>query len=88
MWSAHMRLAAALTALALFVTPALAREPGHGISSHGFYQSTDGRMVHGPTRTASPAYGRISATCRDGTQSYSHHHRGTCSGHGGVGVWR
>jgi hypothetical protein len=27
------------------------------------------------------------ARCRDGTFSYSRHHQGTCSHHGGVGVW-
>lgn len=27
------------------------------------------------------------ARCRDGTYSYSRHHRGTCSHHGGVAVW-
>ena len=28
-----------------------------------------------------------SARCRDGTYSYSHHRRGTCSHHGGVARW-
>ena len=27
------------------------------------------------------------ARCRDGTYSYSQHHSGTCSHHGGVAVW-
>ena len=27
------------------------------------------------------------ARCRDGTYSYSQHHQGTCSHHGGVAVW-
>jgi len=27
------------------------------------------------------------ATCRDGTTSYSAHRRGTCSHHGGVKTW-
>lgn len=27
------------------------------------------------------------ARCRDGTYSYSQHHRGTCSHHGGVAEW-
>jgi hypothetical protein len=27
------------------------------------------------------------ARCRDGDYSYSRHHSGTCSGHGGVGEW-
>ncbi|WP_229859485.1 DUF3761 domain-containing protein [Streptomyces poonensis] len=28
-----------------------------------------------------------SALCVDGTYSYSQHHRGTCSHHGGVAQW-
>jgi hypothetical protein len=28
-----------------------------------------------------------SAQCRDGSFSHSHHHSGTCSGHGGVAQW-
>ena len=27
------------------------------------------------------------ARCKDGTYSYSQHHSGTCSHHGGVAVW-
>ena len=83
----HVRnaLAAFAVAACLFAGPACARG-GH--SSNGFYRASDGEMVHGPTRGRNPAYGRVSAACRDGTQSYSHHHRGTCSGHGGVAGWR
>ena len=54
----------------------------------GYYRSTDGSLVHGPTRNANAAYGPVTADCRDGTHSYSHHHSGTCSGHGGVATWR
>jgi hypothetical protein len=34
-----------------------------------------------------PNSGGASAQCRDGTYSHSHHHSGTCSGHGGVAQW-
>jgi len=83
----HLRnaLAAFTVAACLFAGPACARG-GH--SSNGFYRASDGEMVHGPTRGRNPAYGRVGAACRDGTQSYSHHHQGTCSGHGGVATWR
>ncbi len=30
---------------------------------------------------------RVRAICRDGTYSYSHNRRGTCSWHGGVKKW-
>lgn len=45
-------------------------------SSSGSIVSTSGSTVDSPT-----------ALCRDGTYSYSAHHRGTCSWHGGVAVW-
>ena len=31
--------------------------------------------------------GTPTAKCKDGTMSYSAHHSGTCSGHGGVAEW-
>ena len=82
-----MRLAAALLVLALLPATALARGPGYGSPDGGYYQATDGSMEHGPTHTRETADGRVTADCRDGTFSYSHHHQGTCSGHGGVEKW-
>lgn len=70
--------------MALAITPADARCYRHGgCASHGYYTSSDGHRVHGPD------YNRhnVSAHCNDGTLSHSRHHRGTCSGHGGVGHW-
>lgn len=78
-------LAAAALLASLYAGPALGRDY---LSSDEFYWSSDGSRVHGPTRQANPAYGRVSADCRDGTHSYSHHRQGTCSGHGGVDAWR
>ena len=45
-----------------------------------------------PTRTtqttaASGEKGKPTAKCKDGTLSYSQHHTGTCSNHGGVAEW-
>jgi Protein of unknown function (DUF3761) len=77
-------LLALSTVLLLVAQPVLARDTQ---SSRGYYRSSDGSMVHGPTREANAAYGKVSADCRDGTHSYSHHHQGTCSGHGGVSTW-
>lgn len=46
------------------------------------------QQLHPPRR---PADGlppnNATAQCRDGTFSFSQHHRGTCSHHGGVGTW-
>ena len=37
-------------------------------------------------RVAAPPPG-ATALCKDGTYSYSQHHSGTCSHHGGVAQW-
>lgn len=56
--------------------------------NHESYTNVSGRRVHSPSRTFS---GRVpagaSATCGDGSYSFSEHHRGTCSHHGGVSRW-
>jgi hypothetical protein len=54
----------------------------------GHYRNVDGAVVHSPAHTdtgAAPA--GASAQCRDGSYSFSAHHRGTCSHHGGVARW-
>jgi hypothetical protein len=49
------------------------------------YVNSSGHVVHSPScGRESP---RHTATCRDGSISYSEHRRGTCSGHGGVARW-
>lgn len=53
----------------------------------GYYTNVDGVRVHRPIRASRPPAG-WSARCRDGTYSFSLHRRGTCSRHGGVGMWR
>ena len=40
-----------------------------------------------PVATAVTPGGGATAQCSDGTYSYSQHHQGTCSHHGGVAVW-
>ncbi|MGA0599355.1 DUF3761 domain-containing protein [Caulobacter sp. KR2-114] len=47
------------------------------------YINSDGVVVHRPVRAPSPPPG-ATAQCRDGTYSFSLHHQGTCSYHGGV----
>ncbi|QLK63308.1 DUF3761 domain-containing protein [Enterobacteriaceae bacterium Kacie_13] len=54
----------------------------------GDYINSDGQDVHSPSHTRSGnAPDGASAKCRDGTYSFSQHHRGTCSRHGGVAEW-
>lgn len=56
--------------------------------SHRHYMNVSGHVVHSPTRTFSGrAPGRYTAICGDGSYSFSEHHRGTCSHHGGVSTW-
>jgi hypothetical protein len=52
------------------------------------YINVDGEWVPSPiwTKDGKPPAGS-SAKCRDGSFSFSHHRRGTCSYHGGVARW-
>ena len=79
-----MRLLTALAVSVLLSAMAPANAWRH--SSSDYYRSTDGSMVHRPTR-GNVNYGRVTALCGDGSRSFSHHHQGTCSHHGGVSQW-
>ena len=58
------------------------------LSNHNTYTNRDGNTVHAPARSLSgKAPEGASARCRDGTYSFSRHHSGTCSRHGGVADW-
>ncbi|WP_315902184.1 DUF3761 domain-containing protein [Serratia proteamaculans] len=54
----------------------------------GEYINSDGNEVHHPAHTK---VGNVpdgaTAKCRDDPYSFSQHHRGTCSRHGGVAEW-
>jgi hypothetical protein len=58
------------------------------LSNHNTYTNRDGNTVHAPARSLS---GKVpdgaTARCRDGSYSFSRHHGGTCSRHGGVADW-
>lgn len=97
-----MRLIALAIVAALAIQPTFAKAPPkHHIPTeeqvqdesqlveHGSYVNKDGRTVHSPAHTKSggkPA--GATAKCRDGSWSFSKHHRGTCSRHGGVESWQ
>ena len=55
--------------------------------NHSYYVNSSGHRVHSPS-CGQKGEGRPHAVCRDGSISYSEHHRGTCSRHGGVASWR
>jgi len=79
-------------ALALAFAPAAAAHSHHSseydLVSHNHYTNVSGHRVHGPSATFSghrpPG---ATAHCEDGTWSFSEHHQGTCSHHGGVETW-
>ncbi len=81
------RWVVAAVMLAGIIAQASATEPSKP-TGHPFYRSVDGEMVHQPTAEPNAAYGPVSAICGDGTTSYSHHVRGTCTHHGGVAEWK
>jgi hypothetical protein len=79
-----MRLLPCIAIWALLSSgPALAFQD----DSQEYYRSTDGSEVHRPTHAPDRNYRHETAFCRDGTHSYSHHYRGTCSHHSGVKQW-
>ncbi len=45
------------------------------------------KLTPTPTQVTAPIPQGASAQCNDGTYSYSQHHQGTCSHHGGVAEW-
>jgi hypothetical protein len=72
---------------ALAFTPAQAL-PHHVYVNGGseYYTNVSGHRVHRPLLAGHKPAG-ASAHCRDGSWSFSEHHQGTCSHHGGVAEW-
>jgi hypothetical protein len=56
------------------------------LGNHECYRNMDGEERHRPA--PSPVIPpTATAQCRDNSYSFSAHHSGTCSSHGGVGRW-
>lgn len=79
--------------LMLVLNPAIAKSIAsqphdNELIEQGDYTNSEGQEIHRPAHTKS---GNIpdgaSARCRDGSYSFSTHHRGTCSRHRGVAEW-
>jgi hypothetical protein len=90
----HHRALPAAFAAAAFLFSATAHAYSYNapdeadLDNHRSYVNRDGNVVHAPARSRSgtiPA--EATAQCRDGTYSFSRHHSGTCSRHGGVASW-
>jgi Protein of unknown function (DUF3761) len=56
------------------------------LGTHGCYENKDRILVHRPAPSDVIPDGPT-ARCRDGDFSFSRHHTGTCSSHGGVAAW-
>jgi hypothetical protein len=57
-----------------------------GKSGSSETSTSGGTTTHHTEPPAAPGDG-ATAQCNDGTLSYSQHHQGTCSHHGGVAIW-
>lgn len=82
-----------LLSCALLSFPALAKKSHYAAAQEelieqGNYVNSDGETVHRPAHTRGDKVPEgATARCRDNTYSFSTHHRGTCSHHGGVAEW-
>jgi hypothetical protein len=59
----------------------------HQQSTGRGYRNSDGQWVPSPQLSPNGPPPGASAQCNDGTYSFSRHHSGTCSHHGGVRQW-
>lgn len=58
------------------------------LSNDNSYTNVDGNSVHSPADSSNGCVAaEATAECGDGTCSFSQHHSGTCSHHGGVAQW-
>jgi peptidoglycan hydrolase-like protein with peptidoglycan-binding domain len=57
------------------------------LSNSNGYTNVTGAQVHSPAYSSNGVPAGASAICHDGTYSFSLHHSGTCSHHGGVATW-
>jgi predicted RNA-binding Zn-ribbon protein involved in translation (DUF1610 family) len=70
------------------VVAAFAMQPEKAFAyacNNDYYVNSSGHLVHSPScgkKNIKPT-----ADCRDGSVSFSEHHSGTCSHHGGVAHW-
>jgi hypothetical protein len=67
---------------AVTTAPALATPAGDGS-----YTNSNGNVIPDPVQSPSGPPAGATAHCKDGSYSFSQHHSGTCSGHGGVAAW-
>jgi hypothetical protein len=78
-----MRIIASLVLVLALSIPSFASHRHH---RRHYYRNSSGNLVHSPVHARTAPAG-ASARCNDGTYSFSQHHQGTCSHHGGVSEW-
>ncbi|MGD0576821.1 MAG: DUF3761 domain-containing protein [Candidatus Staskawiczbacteria bacterium] len=57
------------------------------LSTNTSYSNVNGNTVHSPSYSSNGVPAGATARCKDGTYSFSLHHSGSCSHHGGVASW-
>ncbi len=70
----------------LIVVVGQTREAPAYTCNNRYYVNSSGHVVHSPSCEQENDLPHT-AECRDGSTSFSEHHRGTCSHHGGVAHW-
>ena len=80
-----LRTAAMVLVLSASAAEAQVMDPVNGECPANYYMDSDGKCVEHPTPKNDR--GKATAICMDGDYSYSQHHAGTCSRHGGVKEW-
>jgi hypothetical protein len=81
-----MNLLRATSLGAFLLSPAIALAASDCHAIPGYYTNEDGQEVHRPVCATTHQEGET-AICNDGSHSFSKHHAGTCSQHGGVAEW-
>ncbi len=79
------RAAAMFLLLSIPAAAQIIDSPTNGECPPDYYQNSDHKCVEHPTPYND--HGAATAICNDGDYSYSQHHSGTCSRHGGVKVF-
>ncbi len=57
------------------------------LSNSNTYSNVNGNTIKSPSYSSHGVPAGATAQCGDGTYSFSLHHSGTCSHHGGVSQW-
>jgi peptidyl-tRNA hydrolase len=68
-------------------TPSATKPQTTTLSNNNHYVNSSGNVVHSPAKSSNGVPKGATALCGDGSYSFSQHHQGTCSHHGGVSRW-